>query len=168
MQNTYMISDMHFGHKNIILFEDRPFETVEEMDNTIIQNWNNTVDKNDKVFVLGDVSFYNKEKTSKIINRLHGHKTLILGNHDEDHSPLWWSEAGFHEVYRFPIIFEKFYILSHEPLYMSKNMPYANIHGHIHHLKYEDRQFFNVSVECVEYTPVNFKKIKESILGTPQ
>ncbi len=163
-----MISDMHFGHKNIILFEDRPFTTIEEMDNTIIQNWNNTVDKNDKVFVLGDVSFYNKEKTSKIINRLHGYKTLILGNHDEDHSPLWWSEAGFNEVYRFPIIFEKFYILSHEPLYMSKNMPYANIHGHIHHLKYEDRQFFNVSVECVEYTPVNFEKIKESILGAPQ
>jgi calcineurin-like phosphoesterase family protein len=62
MQNIFMISDMHFGHKNIMLYEVRPFKSVEDMDNSIIQNWNKVVGKNDKVFVLGDVSFYNKEK----------------------------------------------------------------------------------------------------------
>jgi len=80
----------------------------------------------------------------------------------------WWRETGFDEIYRYPIIFEKFYILSHEPLYLSRNMPYANIHGHIHHLKYDDKQFFNVSVECIEYTPVNFEQIKEAIIKSAE
>jgi len=164
MQSTFMISDMHFGHKNIMLYENRPFSNVEEMNNLIMQNWNKTVGKNDKVFVLGDVSFYNKEKTAQIIKNLNGCKTLILGNHDEERSVTWWRETGFDEIYRYPIVFEKFYILSHEPLYLSRNMPYANIHGHIHHLKYDDKQFFNVSVECIEYTPVNFEQIKEVII----
>jgi len=164
MQSIFVISDMHFGHKNIMLYENRPFNNVEEMDNAIIQNWNKAVGKKDKVFVLGDASFYNKERTTQIIENLNGYKTLILGNHDEEHSLTWWRETGFEEVYRYPIIFEKFYILSHEPLYLSRNMPYANIHGHIHHLKYNDKQFFNVSVECIDYTPVNFEQIKEVII----
>lgn len=168
MQSTFMISDMHFGHKNIMLYENRPFNDVEEMDNSIIQNWNKVVGKNDKVFVLGDVSFYNKEKTAQIIKSLNGYKTLILGNHDEERSLMWWRETGFEEVYRYPIVFEKFYILSHEPLYLSRNMPYANIHGHIHHLKYDDKQFFNVSVECIDYTPISFEKIKGTIIKSEE
>ncbi len=165
MQNTFMISDMHFGHKGILLYENRPFADVEEMDNSIIDNWNKIVGKKDKVFILGDVSFHNKEKTTAIIGRLKGYKTLIMGNHDEDRSISWWRETGIEEVYRFPIIYEKFYILSHEPMYLSKNMPYANIHGHTHRLKYEDPQFFNVSVECINYTPISFEDIKASILS---
>lgn len=165
MSNVFLISDMHFGHLNIIKYENRPFSSVDEMDTTIISNWNNTVAKDDKVFILGDVSFYNKEKTRRIIEILNGHKTLIIGNHDNDRSLTWWRETGIHEVYQYPIIFNGFYILSHEPVYLNENMPYANIHGHIHHLKYEDRQFFNVSVECIDYTPINFEKVKEAILG---
>ncbi|MBP2656742.1 MAG: phosphoesterase [Firmicutes bacterium] len=163
MGNIFMISDMHFGHKHIIRYENRPFATVDEMDNTMIQNWNQMIGKDDVVFVLGDVSFYNKEKTTQIIQSLHGYKTLIIGNHDEGRSVTWWREVGFEEVYRYPIVYEKFYILSHDPLYMSKNMPYANIHGHTHHLKYEDTQFFNVSVECINYTPMRFDEIKAVI-----
>jgi calcineurin-like phosphoesterase family protein len=163
MNKTFLISDMHFGHKNIMLYENRPFATVEEMDNAMIQNWNLAVGKDDAVFVLGDVSFYNKDNTARIIKSLHGIKTLIVGNHDDSHSAAWWCEAGFEEVYRYPIIFEDFYILSHAPLYLSRNMPYANIHGHIHHLKYADKQFFNVSVECINYTPIAFEEIKISL-----
>jgi len=43
-------------------------------------------------------------------------------------------------------------------------MPYANIHGHIHHLKYEGKQHFNVSVECIDYTPMDFEDIKKEII----
>ncbi len=93
------------------------------------------------------------------------HKTLIIGNHDKDRSVAWWRETGFNEVYQYPIIYNDFFILSHEPVYLNENMPYANIHGHIHHLKYADRQFFNVSVECIDYTPISFEKVKESIIG---
>ncbi len=165
MPQVFLISDMHFGHPNIMKYENRPFASVDEMDNVIIENWNKTVCKDDKVFILGDVSFYNKEKTKSIIEKLNGYKTLIIGNHDKDRSLTWWRETGFNEVYQYPIIYNEFYILSHEPVYLNENMPYANIHGHIHHLKYADKQFFNVSVECIDYTPVSFEKVKESILG---
>ncbi|MBC8061180.1 MAG: metallophosphoesterase [Clostridiaceae bacterium] len=160
MQKVFMISDMHFGDENIIKYENRPFENAKEMDDRIIENWNNTVSNNDKVFVLGDVSFYNKEKTTEIIKRLNGYKFLVIGNHDEGNTVSWWKEIGFDEVSRYPIIYNKFYILSHEPLYLNENMPYANIHGRIHKLKYDSKQFFNVSVECINYTPIDFENIK--------
>lgn len=57
MSKVYLISDMHFGHPNIIKYENRPFSSVEEMDAAIMNNWNATVGKDDKVFILGDVSF---------------------------------------------------------------------------------------------------------------
>lgn len=167
MGNTFIISDMHFGHKNIISYENRPFNNVDEMDKAIIDNWNKTVTTEDTVFILGDVSFYNKDKTKEIVSSLKGKKILILGNHDKAKTSTWWKETGFEEVISYPIILDEFYILSHEPVYLSKNMPYANIHGHIHHLKYEDIQYFNVSVECINYTPIDFNSIKETISAAP-
>lgn len=159
----FMISDMHFGHGNIIKYENRPFKNVLEMDLAIVGKWNNTVAKEDKIFVVGDVSFYNKEKTTNIIKGLNGYKILILGNHDK-HSINWWKEVGFDEVSKYPIIIDGFYILSHEPVYLTEIMPYTNIHGHIHHLKYDSKQYFNISVECINYTPINFEDIKKEII----
>jgi calcineurin-like phosphoesterase family protein len=156
---------MHFGHPNIMKYENRPFASVDEMDMVIINNWNKTVKKDDKVFVLGDVSFYNKEKTKDIISKLSGYKTLIIGNHDKSRSISWWKDTGIEEIYQYPIIYNEFFVFSHEPIYLNENMPYANVHGHIHHLKYDSKQFFNVSVECIDYTPIDFERIKEIILG---
>lgn len=165
MSNVFLISDMHFGHPNIMKYENRPFASVDEMDMAIINNWNKTVKKDDKVFILGDVSFYNKEKTKDIISKLCGYKTLIIGNHDKSRSISWWKDTGIEEIYQYPIIYNEFYVFSHEPIYLNENMPYANVHGHIHHLKYDSKQFFNVSVECINYTPIDFERIKEIILG---
>ena len=64
---------------------------------------------------------------------------------------------------KYPIIYEKFWMLSHEPLYVNKNMPYCNIHGHIHSLKCDSKHYFNVSVECINYKPINFEKIKKLV-----
>lgn len=162
MDNIFMIADTHFGHKNIMAYENRPFQSVEEMDSRLIENWNSVVQKQDKVFLLGDVSFYGKEKTQAIIRRLHGHKTLILGNHDTSHSAAWWADAGFDLVSPYPVIFREWFMLSHEPLYMNTNMPYANIFGHVHsNPAYQDYspQTFCVSAERIGYTPISFEEI---------
>jgi len=157
---SYLISDCHFGHKNIMLYEKRPFETIEEMDSHIIKCWNNKVNKHDTVYFLGDVSFYGKEKTREIINSLNGRKFLIMGNHDRAHSMIWWKDAGFEWVSKWPILFKKWYILSHEPIYLNENMPYVNVHGHIHSKKYTSPQYINISVEQINYTPVDFEAIR--------
>lgn len=88
MPKIFFTSDLHFGHKNIIRFDNRPFSTVEEMDEALIRNWNAKVSDEDTVYVLGDISWYNDAKTSEIINSLHGHKILIKGNHDRVHGKV--------------------------------------------------------------------------------
>lgn len=161
INEVFLISDHHFGHSNIIKYENRPFSDVDEMTEYMIQKWNETVMKSDKVFVLGDFSFYGKEKTSDILFRLNGIKYLIKGNHDKRKSNRWWLEVGFDRVYDYPILYKHFFILSHEPQYTNSNMPYINIHGHIHSKKITGARNINVSVEEWNYTPVAFSKIIE-------
>ena len=79
---NYFISDLHFGHKNCLSFDNRPFISIEENDETIIKNWNDTVGIDDDVYLLGDISWYNSTKTIEIFNNLNGHIHLIKGNHD--------------------------------------------------------------------------------------
>ena len=77
------ISDLHLGHTNIIKHLDgRAFETIEEMDDYVISQWNSVVKKGDEVVILGDFSFYDGKKTNEILRKLHGTKHLIKGNHD--------------------------------------------------------------------------------------
>ncbi|WP_026485700.1 metallophosphoesterase [Caldanaerobius polysaccharolyticus] len=159
MADIWFISDLHFGHGDIIKYEDRPFKDVLEMDEALVDNWNSVVSKEDEVFVLGDFSFYDEEKTAEIVHKLNGYKFLIMGNHDLSRGRDWFLEVGFNEVSRYPIIYHNFYILSHEPLYINRNMPYINVHGHIHSQKYESNQYFNVCVERTNYKPVNFISI---------
>jgi len=166
MAKRFLISDMHFGHSNILNYEKRPFEDVSIMDKAIINNWNSIVKhKDDIVFVLGDVSFYPKEETAKIIGQLRGQKRLILGNHDKGRSVKFWHDVGFKEVYHYPVCVDDFYWLSHEPMYLTSTMPYVNVHGHIHSQVIstdgEVNQYFNVSVERIDYTPIDFEKIKQ-------
>ena len=132
MLNQWLIADMHLGHENIIKYEDRPFEDAATMDTAIMANWNRVVKRDDIVFVLGDVSFYPRTKTTQIITSLAGRKGLILGNHDAGRSESFWKDAGFEFVSRYPICVDGFFWLSHEPMFFTAAMPYVNIHGHIH------------------------------------
>ena len=157
----FMISDNHFGHKNIINYESRPFENTDEMEKEMIKTWNETVAKDDEVFHLGDFAFLGKEKTKEIVSKLNGKIHLILGNHD--HKPIkYYLECGFETVSAYPIILDGFWILSHEPVYLNKAMPYANIHGHLHSTELTGN-YFNVSVELINYKPVDFEKIKRVV-----
>ncbi|WP_027091027.1 metallophosphoesterase [Cohnella thermotolerans] len=168
MSKTFFTSDHHFGHRNIIDFESRPFGDVEEMNLAMIESWNSVVGKDDQVFHLGDFSFLNREKTREIVGRLNGRKFLILGNHDRGRTRSWWLEVGFDEVSEYPIIYKEFFFLSHEPMYMNKHMPYVNVHGHIHGQKYEGKNHFNVCVEHWAYKPLTFEQIRDSVVASEE
>lgn len=80
----WFTSDLHFGHKNIIGYCNRPWSNVEEMDEGLITNWNDRVDSKDTVYIVGDISFHRqKGKTQEILSRLKGAINLVRGNHDK-------------------------------------------------------------------------------------
>lgn len=165
MEKIFFIGCPHWGHSNILLYEPRPYKNIEEMDQILINNWNSVIKTGDTVFILGDLVFCNKEKASDIISSLNGHKILILGNHDRGHSINWFIDIGINNVYKYPIIYKKFWMLSHEPLYVNDHMPYVNIHSHLHSKKMDSKQYFNVSAECINYTPIDFEDIKKQVMG---
>lgn len=81
--NIWLTADTHFGHKNIIKYCERPFKTVEEMDTTLIKNWNKLVDEQDLVYHLGDFSMSKRSGDIKRYReKLSGKIFLIKGNHD--------------------------------------------------------------------------------------
>lgn len=92
----WFTSDLHFGHYNVIEYDKRPFKNIDEMHETLIANWNKVVKKKQRVYVLGDFSFLNIEKTKLLLSRLNGVKILIRGNHDRPASKM--IKCGFSEV----------------------------------------------------------------------
>ena len=97
----YYIADMHFGHTNVLRFDNRPFSDTAQMDDTLIQNWNGRVTSDDTVYVLGDAFWKNEENSIQIMERLRGHKHLIQGNHDRVKGKLrfyWESITQYAEV----------------------------------------------------------------------
>ena len=83
MPRVFFTSDLHLHHKNIMRYCNRPFPSVEEMDEAIINNWNKTVADEDTVYVLGDwVWTFSIGKCAETLKKLKGKKYLILGNHD--------------------------------------------------------------------------------------
>ena len=83
MSKIFFTSDLHFGHKNILKFtKPRPFATIEEHDQAIINNWNSVVNRDDTVYVLGDIAMnMDPDVLENHLECLNGHKRLILGNH---------------------------------------------------------------------------------------
>lgn len=83
MPNTWFISDPHVGHKNIIKYCNRPFASTDEMDKTLIKNWNAVVEPEDTVHILGDLAFCTSPGHAySILSKLNGIKHVIEGNHD--------------------------------------------------------------------------------------
>ena len=170
MPAIYVTADLHFGHKNIIAYENRTFSSVEEMDEALVTRWNEVVQPEDTVYLLGDVSFYGKEQTRWLVELLQGHKRLVMGNHDT-HPTRWYRDCGFEEVYDCPILFREFFLLSHEPLYLNTNMPYGNIFGHVHgNPAYADAspQSCCVCVERTGYRPLSFDEVRRRMGLLPE
>jgi calcineurin-like phosphoesterase family protein len=170
MSNCWLISDMHFGHANIIKFtrDDgtwlRPFSSVEEMDEHMIDNWNRVVNAKDRVYMLGDVVI--KRKSLHVLSRLNGRKVLIKGNHDifpaEEYLGYVDDVRGYHVLDGM--------IMSHIPVHPDSLARFGcNIHGHLHYREVVlpgekvDPRYFNVSVERINYTPISFEECKRII-----
>lgn len=167
-KNRFITSDTHFGHRSIIEYEDRPYFSVENMNNQLIINWNKRVKDSDLVYLLGDVFIgMNKSSARDILDKLNGDIILVMGNHDKDFGYNWFVSTGrFKLVTQYPIIVDGWFILSHEPLYLEKNSPYVNIYGHVHgDERYKDFSS-NSACVCVErtnYFPIDFDKVKNEI-----
>lgn len=156
MPNVFLISDTHFGHSNIIKYCGRPFQSAEEMDEALINNWNSVVSKEDKIYHLGDVGFKSFSKLAYIFSRLNGTKVLIKGNHDNfklsQYSQLFKDVRGSHQLAGC--------LLTHIPIHPDSLSRWsANIHGHIHTEVIKDSRYFNVSVENIGYTPIALENI---------
>ena len=148
---VFVTSDTHFGHANIIKYCNRPFDSVEEMDEALVQNWNSVVKAGDKVYHLGDVTM--TSKALDIMSRLNGRKVLIRGNHDTQklkfYTPHFYDIRGSHELAG--------YLMTHIPVAIEQRSRYVgNIHGHLHDKNMGDPWYINVSVEQTNYTPVPF------------
>ena len=162
MEKIWFIADSHFFHKNVIDYCNRPFCSVEEMNDALIYNWNKIVKNNDRVFMLGDFALCGKDKIIEIGQKLNGRKILIMGNH-EGASLSTYYNAGFEMVSRFPLFWNNI-ILSHKPV---ENCQYPNIHGHLHQKTVFDcpdfqrgnNIYINVSVDQLGFKPVEFKNL---------
>lgn len=145
----YLISDTHFGHKNLLRFERTEFNTVEEHDEFIIETINAIVKPTDTLIHLGDVG------NVEMIRQLNGHKELILGNHDQ--RPVKEYLGYFAKVYETPFYFSKNILLSHDPHPVPDGV--LNVHGHLHGAKMDSRNHFNISGWCVGYKPIRVDEL---------
>ncbi|MFH1256414.1 MAG: 2'-5' RNA ligase family protein [Candidatus Diapherotrites archaeon] len=166
---VFLISDLHLDHENIIKYCHRPFKNAEEMNKTIVENWNSTVGKNDAVYFLGDMAFgKGSRKASYWIKQLNGKITFIEGNHEEVGNIKSYSTAED--------VFLKYkgkeFLLVHDPALKPKNWDGWTIHGHKHNNHLEEfpfingeRKTINVSCELLDYKPINLNEIMPR-LGT--
>ena len=156
----FVIADTHFGHNNIIGYENRPFRDVREMDAKLIELWNSTVAAEDVVYMLGDFTLSrNKGIIASLVSKLNGRKILIMGNHDT-RKPKDYVECGFEVATRKPMMVEPGVILMHEPFedkfLIAQNYLYFFGHVHMNHSLMDDyKNCMCVSVERINYRPVD-------------
>lgn len=166
----FVISDLHFGHKNIIKYENRPFENVEEMNKELIKKWNKKVKENDTIYILGDFCWLKGEETNKILEQLNGKKILIKGNHDRNFlNDKKFNKDLFEAIYDYLVIKDnkQHYVLFHYPIaeFDGKENGYIHLYGHIHDtnplLEDKLKHSYNVGAIRHNFEPVNIEYFKE-------
>jgi len=162
----YFTSDLHFGHRGIITMQNRPFTTVEEMNRTLLANYNAFVSKNDTVYILGDICHHMPvEAANEIIRKMNGTKYLVSGNHDKGYDPKLFAEIrDFMTVSLNGVYFA----LMHYPMlsWPKKNSGSIQLHGHIHaradyNIQNRDEGIrrYDVGVDANDYYPVSLNTI---------
>lgn len=95
----WFTSDPHFGHRKIIEYQNRPFADVGEMNDTIIQRWNERVRPGDTLYILGDFAFGTQRYVESLLGRIVGNLVLVDGNHDSKKTTNAFTKKG-HRVVR--------------------------------------------------------------------
>ena len=168
MSRVFVTSDTHYWHHNVLKFEPeaRPFSSVEEMNEVLVDRWNAVVTKRDLVWHLGDACFGRIENL-EILNRLNGQKKLVLGNHDKHPASVYLKY--FRDV-QACVPYDKC-VLTHIPIHPSQFYRFeANVHGHLHSrevMNYPgvgpDRRYINVSVEHTKLAPIEWADIRRML-----
>jgi len=164
-RRVFLISDPHFDHANIIRYCNRPFSSTSEMNETMLNNWNNTIKKEDIVLFLGDMAYgRGSRKTDHWLTKLNGKIYFIKGNHDET--------SNLTTIYNKLIVNYKGnkFLLVHSPQDVPKTWDGWAICGHHHNNKPEfplvnkKAKRINVSVELIDYKPILFDELLEKVV----
>lgn len=172
---NYYISDMHFGHKNIMKHSARPFDSVEKMNKVIIQNWNKKVKPTDDVYILGDFCYKMKGlEPSDILKQLNGKLHLIIGNHDKHLLNDSAARKYFVEIKDYKLIEDngEKIILSHYPMaewdgyFRGVKHFYGHIHNNTNNVTYKImtemiENAYNVGVDILDYEPCTYTEVIE-------
>jgi calcineurin-like phosphoesterase family protein len=157
--NIWFTADHHFGHKRIIELANRPFSSVEEMDDVMIAKWNERVAPGDMVFHLGDFAFTDH---TPYLRRLNGEKRLAIGNHD--HSNRVKKAKGWSTVDSLlhVTVEDTRLVLCHYALRVWNRSHHGALHlyGHSHGSLIGDSQSCDVGVDCWSFNPVSLDEIR--------
>lgn len=187
MSEIYFISDTHFGHHNIIDFDKRPFDSVEEMNEQMIKKWNSNIKNQDTVYHLGDFSVgLNGKKQLELLTRLNGQIHFISGNHDLK-MPRYVKDkfSSFSDGVKIIRINDESVFLSHYPVLCYTGHFKDNcyhFYGHVHNSKEEaltqmmrklNNEFQNgyskmlnvgCNMEWMEYEPKTYDYLKSKMI----
>jgi len=188
----YASADTHFFHKNILKYCNRPFDSVEEMNQQLIAGWNSVVSSSDSIWHLGDFAFCNANKIVELLEQLNGTIHLIRGNHDRHHDEnseimkaqklcagktknrdgAVVGQLGFASIsdYREITVDGQMFVLSHYPFrqWNKSHRGSINLHGHCHGNMPGNSQQTDVGVDCWDYRPVSIPEILERLNTLPQ
>ena len=151
----FFTSDLHFGHGNIIRAAQRPFQTVEEMDAALIQNWNARVGPEDEVYLLGDLTLRGPQLAAAVLGRLNGRKYLVRGNHDQfvDRASFAQSGALFQWVKDYHVLTHqgRQLVLFHYPIAEWDQLHHGALHLHGHQHNGPDYNLKNAEAGLLRY-----------------
>lgn len=161
LNNTWVWSDQHFFHKNVIDFSERPFNNLNTMHTQMRYNYNNIVKPDDICIWVGDVGFGSTSQINELLARFNGYKILIIGNHDYNGKKL--RNLDFdetHLLYHLDIPHANL-VFTHYPMH-NIIPPWFNIHGHLHNYPTPDTGNIlhqNVNCEVQDYQPIPITKL---------
>ena len=168
----YYISDLHFGHRNVIGMDQRPFETIEEMDETIITRWNERVTDEDDVYIVGDFAYRNGYTADWYLRRLRGRKHLIVGNHDYLTLQSEKAVGLVESVEKMQFIQDdgRNVLMCHYPVaeWYGKRYGGYHVHGHVHNRRDDVYEFMsrydralNAGCMLTDYRPATLDELME-------